>query len=190
MLFIALCVAAYLLGSVSFAILLSRRHGTTDPRLGGSGNPGATNMLRLHGKRLALLTLLGDLCKGLLPVLCAAWLGLPLQLQAWVGFFAVCGHLYPVYHRFRGGKGVATTAGMLLALYPPAALLALSVWLLAFYLSRTSSLASLSALPVTLPLLAWQQPQGMLPMSLLTLLLVWTHRRNLKDLWSGTERKI
>lgn len=188
--FIALCLAAYLLGSISFAILLSRRHGSTDPRLHGSGNPGATNMLRLHGKRLALFTLLGDLAKGLLPVACAAWLGLPLQWQAWVGFCAVAGHLFPVFHRFRGGKGVATTAGMLLALYPPAALLALSVWLLAFYLTRTSSLASLSALPVTLPLLAWQLPQSMLPMSILTLLLVWAHRTNLKLLWAGTERKL
>ena len=187
--FIALCVCAYLAGSVSFAILLSRRHGSTDPRLRGSGNPGATNMLRLYGKRLALLTLLGDLAKGLLPVAAAGWLGLSAQLQAWVGFFAVLGHLYPVFHRFKGGKGVATTAGMLLALYPPAALLALSTWLLAFHLTRTSSLASLSALPVTLPLLAWQLPVSMLPVSLLTLLLVWAHRNNLKDLLAGTERK-
>lgn len=189
MLFIALCIGAYLLGSVSFAIVLSHRHDSTDPRLQGSGNPGATNMLRLHGKRLALLTLLGDLGKGLFPIICASWLDLPLQLQAWVGFFAVLGHLYPVYHRFRGGKGVSTTAGMLLALYPPAALLALSVWLLAFYLSRTSSLASLSALPLTLPLLAWQQPQIMLPVSLLALLLFWRHRKNLKQLLLGTEYK-
>lgn len=187
--FIALCICAYLAGSVSFAILLSRRHGSSDPRLRGSGNPGATNMLRLYGKRLAVLTLLGDLAKGVLPVTAAAWLGLSVQLQAWIGFFAVLGHLYPLFHQFKGGKGVATTAGMLLALYPPAALLALSAWLLSFYLSRTSSLASLSALPITLPLLAWQQPATMLPVSLLTLLLVWAHRSNLKDLLAGTERK-
>ena len=187
--FIALCVCAYLLGSISFAIVLSRRHGTTDPRLQGSGNPGASNMLRLFGKRLALLTLLGDLAKGLLPVLCAIWLNFSMQDQAWVGFFAILGHLYPLYHRFQGGKGVATTAGVLLGLYPPAALLALSVWLLAFYLSRTSSLASLSALPVSLPLLAWQQPEAILPASLLTLLLFWRHRQNLKQLLLGTEYK-
>lgn len=187
--FIALCICAYLLGSVSFAILLSRRHGTTDPRLDGSGNPGASNMLRLAGRRLALLTLLGDLAKGLLPVLCAGWLGLPQQAQAWVGLAAVIGHMYPLYYRFRGGKGVATGAGMLLALYPPAALLAVSVWLLAFAVSRTSSLASLSALPLTLPLLAWQQPQILLPASLLTLLLFWRHRQNLKQLLLGTEYK-
>lgn len=189
LMFITLCLGAYLLGSLSFAILLSRTHGNSDPRLHGSGNPGATNMLRLHGKRLALLTLLGDLGKGLLPVLCASGLGLPSYAQAWVGLFAVLGHLYPLYHRFRGGKGVATSAGMLLGLYPPAALLALSVWALAFFLTRTSSLASLSALPVTLPLLAWQQPQALLPISLLTLLLCWRHRQNLKHLLHGTEYK-
>ncbi len=186
---IALCLCAYLLGSISFAILLSKRHGTTDPRLEGSGNPGASNMLRLAGKRLALLTLLGDLLKGLLPVLCAAWLGLSQQAQAWTGFAAVIGHMYPLYYRFRGGKGVATGAGMLLGLYPLAALLALSIWLLTFFLSRTSSLASLSALPLTLPFLAWQQPHILLPASLLTLLLFWRHRKNLKQLLLGTEYK-
>lgn len=186
---LALCACAYLLGSLSFAILLSKRYGTVDPRLQGSGNPGATNMLRLAGKRLALMTLLGDLFKGLLPVWLAAWLGLNIQQQAWVGLAAVLGHLYPLYHGFRGGKGVATMAGMLLGLYPPAALLALSIWLLAFYLSRTSSLASLSALPMSLPLLAWQQPMALLPASLLTLLLFWRHRKNLKQLLLGTERR-
>ena len=186
--FIALCICAYLAGSISFAILLSRPHGSTDPRLHGSGNPGASNMLRLHGKRLAVLTLLGDLAKGLFPVTAAAWLGLSVQLQAWVGFFAVLGHLFPVFYRFKGGKGVSTTAGVLLALYPPAALLALSTWILSFYLTRTSSLASLSAVPVALPLLAWQQPAGLVPVSLLTLFLVWAHRSNLKDLLAGTER--
>lgn len=187
--FPALCLCAYLLGSLSFAVLLSKRYGTADPRLQGSGNPGATNMLRLAGKRLALLTLTGDLLKGLLPVLIASWAGLNLQQQAWIGLAAVLGHLYPLYHRFRGGKGVATMAGMLLGLYPPAALLALSIWLLAFYLSRTSSLASLSALPLSLPLLAWQQPMVLLPTSLLTLLLFWRHRKNLKQLLLGTEQR-
>lgn len=187
--FIALCLCAYLLGSVSFAVLLSRQHGIADPRSHGSGNPGTSNMLRTAGKRLALLTLLGDVGKGLLPVLLAWGLGLSQQEQAWVGFSAVLGHLYPVFFRFQGGKGVATTAGVLLGLYPPAALLALAIWALAFYLSRTSSVASLSAMALTLPLLAWQLPQVLLPASLLTMLLFWSHRRNLADLLSGTERK-
>ena len=119
-----LAMLAYLLGSMSFAILLSRLTGNPDPRMSGSGNAGATNMLRLAGKKLAILTLLGDLCKGLLPVLLAYQLGCTLQQQAWIGACAVVGHMYPLYFRFRGGKGVATAAGMLLGLYPPAALLA------------------------------------------------------------------
>jgi glycerol-3-phosphate acyltransferase PlsY len=183
-----LALLAYLLGSLSFAILLSRLSGGPDPRASGSGNPGATNMLRVAGKKLAVLTLLGDLLKGLLPVLIAYLLGLGIQQQAWIGLAAVVGHLYPLYFRFKGGKGVATAAGMLLGLYPPAALLALAAWALTFYLTRTSSLASLIATPLTLPLLAWQQPAALLPMCVLTGLIVWRHRGNLRDLLAGRER--
>ena len=183
-----LAMLAYLLGSMSFAILLSRLTGNPDPRMSGSGNAGATNMLRLAGKKLAILTLLGDLCKGLLPVLLAYQLGCTLQQQAWIGACAVVGHMYPLYFRFRGGKGVATDAGMLMGLYPPAALLAAVAWLLTFQLSRTSSLASLIAAPLTLPLLAWQEPAALLPMSALTTLIVWRHRSNLRDLMAGRER--
>ena len=183
-----LAMLAYLLGSMSFAILLSRLTRNPDPRMSGSGNAGATNMLRLAGKKLAILTLLGDLCKGLLPVLLAYQLGCTLQQQAWIGACAVVGHMYPLYFRFRGGKGVATAAGMLLGLYPPAALLAAVAWLLTFQLSRTSSLASLIAAPLTLPLLAWQEPAALLPMSALTTLIVWRHRSNLRDLMAGRER--
>lgn len=183
-----LLVCAYLLGSLSFAIILSRYYGNSDPRSQGSGNPGATNMLRVAGKRLAILTLLGDLSKGLLPILFASYLGLSKQQQAWIGLAAVIGHLYPLYFNFRGGKGVATTAGMLIGLYPPAALLAVAVWLLTFSLTRISSLAALASVPLSLPLLAWQQPHALLPVSVLSLLLVWRHRRNLKDLLAGNER--
>ena len=114
--------------------------------------------------------------------------GLSLQEQAWVGLCAVLGHLFPLYFRFKGGKGVATAAGMLLGLYPPAALLAACAWALVFFLTRTSSLASLIATPLTLPLLAWQAPQALLPMCCLTLLIVWRHRGNLRDLFAGRER--
>jgi len=183
-----LTLLAYLIGSLSFAILLSRLAGMPDPRASGSGNPGATNMLRLAGKRLAICTLFGDLLKGLLPVLLAASLDMSIQQQAWIGLAAVCGHLYPLYFRFRGGKGVATAAGTLLALYPPAALLAIVAWLVVFRLTRTSSLAALIALPLCLPLLAWQQPGALLPMSLLALLIVWRHRSNVRDLSAGRER--
>ena len=183
-----LATLAYLLGSLSFAILLSHLSGGPDPRASGSGNPGATNMFRVAGKRLAILTLIGDLLKGLLPVLIAGLLGFNLQQQAWIGLAAVIGHLYPLYFNFRGGKGVATAAGMLLGLYPPAALLAVAAWVLAFILTRTSSLAALIATPLTLPLLAWQQPAALLPMCVLTGLIVWRHRGNLRDLFAGRER--
>lgn len=183
-----LATLAYLLGSVSFAILLSRLAGGPDPRTSGSGNPGATNMFRVAGKRLAILTLSGDLLKGLLPVLLAKLGYFSLQEQAWIGLAAIIGHLYPLYFNFRGGKGVATAAGMLLGLYPPAALLAVAAWLLAFALTRTSSLAALIATPLTLPLLAWQQPAALLPVCVLTGLIVWRHRGNLRDLLAGRER--
>ena len=183
-----LAILAYLLGSLSFAILLSQLAGGPDPRISGSGNPGATNMLRVAGKRLAILTLLGDLLKGLLPVAIALQLGCSVHQQAWIGLAAVVGHLYPLYFKFKGGKGVATAAGMLLGLYSPAALLAVCAWLLAFYLTRTSSLAALIATPLTLPLLAWQQPAALLPVSVLTCLIVWRHRGNLRDLFAGRER--
>lgn len=183
-----LATLAYLLGSLSFAILLSRLTGGPDPRASGSGNPGATNMFRLAGRRLAILTLLGDLLKGLLPVLIANLLDFSLQQQAWIGLAAVIGHMYPLYFNFHGGKGVATAAGMLLGLYPPAALLAIAAWLLTFILTRTSSLAALIATPLTLPLLAWQQPAALLPVCALTGLIVWRHRSNLRDLFAGRER--
>jgi len=183
-----LTLLAYLIGSLSFAILLSRLAGVPDPRASGSGNPGATNMLRLAGKRLAICTLFGDLLKGLLPVMLAGALGLEIQQQAWIALAAVLGHLYPLYFRFSGGKGVATAAGALFGLYPPAALLALSIWLLVFKMTRTSSLAALAALPLCLPLLAWQQPGALWPMMLLASLIVWRHRSNLRDLFAGKER--
>jgi glycerol-3-phosphate acyltransferase PlsY len=183
-----LATLAYLLGSLSFAILLSRLAGGPDPRASGSGNPGASNMLRVAGKKLAILTLLGDLIKGLLPVMLAAAWQFSVQQQAWIGLAAVLGHMYPLYFRFNGGKGVATAAGMLLGLYPPAALLAIGAWLLSFKLTRISSLAALIATPLTLPLLAWQQPGALLPMSALCGLVVWRHRSNLRDLLAGRER--
>jgi len=183
-----LALLAYLLGSLSFAILLSRLAGGPDPRASGSGNPGATNMLRVAGRQLAALTLIGDLLKGYLPVLLARHLELDSRDQAWIGMAAVIGHLYPIYFRFQGGKGVATAAGCLLGLYAPASLLFLGTWLLTFFLSRTSSLAALVAMPLTLPLLAWKLPAALLPVTLLALLVVWRHRRNLGDLFAGRER--
>lgn len=184
-----LTLLAYLLGSLSFAILVSRYARLPDPRLQGSGNPGATNMLRTAGRQLAALTLLGDLVKGLLPVLYAAHHDLPPQQQAWIGVAAVLGHLYPVFFQFRGGKGVATAAGVLLGLHAPVALLTITSWATTFWLSRTSSLAALSTLPISLPLLGWQQPGALLPVTLIATLILWRHRLNLTRLASGQEQR-
>lgn len=185
-------VAAYLIGSLSFAVIVSRAMGLNDPRTYGSGNPGATNVLRSGSKAAAAVTLLLDAAKGWLPVALVQWFGSRFGMGdgtvAMVALAAFLGHLYPVFFRFKGGKGVATAAGMLLGLYPPAAALAVAVWLLTFYLTRTSSLAALIATPLTLPLLAWQEPRALLPVSLLTLLIVWRHRGNLRDLLAGRER--
>lgn len=183
-----LALVAYLLGSLSFAILLSRWHGRADPRLAGSGNPGATNVLRLAGRRLAALTLLLDLLKGSVPVLLAEQQGLAAPQQAWVGLAAVCGHLYPLFFRFRGGKGVSTSAGVLLALYWPAGVLALACWLAVFALTRISSLAALVATPLALSFLVWQDLSLAMPGLLICLLVYWRHRSNLLALWRGRER--
>lgn len=183
-----LALVAYLLGSLSFAILLGRYRGYGDPRQAGSGNPGATNMLRLAGRRAALLTLLGDASKGALPVCVARYLDASLEAQAWIGLAAVVGHLYPLYFQFRGGKGVATAAGVLLALHWPSALCVFIAWIVVFVLSRTSSLAALLATPLTLPLFAWYLPPALPMAGVLCGLVLWRHRRNLRDLFSGQER--
>jgi glycerol-3-phosphate acyltransferase PlsY len=146
-------------------------------------------MLRLAGRKLALLTLCGDICKGLIPVMIAYVLGCSAAQQAWVGLAAVLGHLYPLYFQFRGGKGVATAAGVVIGISPPAALLGAAAWLITFMLTRTSSLAALIATPMTLPLIAWRQPTALLPMCILTALIIWRHRRNLKSLLAGSENR-
>ncbi|WP_236533371.1 glycerol-3-phosphate acyltransferase, partial [Pseudomonas syringae] len=120
-----LATFAYLLGSLSFAILLSRLSGSPDPRASGSGNAGATNMLRLAGKKLAILTLLGDLCKGLIPVWLAGSWGLDPSQQGWIGVCASLGYLFPLYFPFLAVKCFAPAAGVLLCLFPPASALAI-----------------------------------------------------------------
>ena len=190
--FWSLAILAYLLGSLSFAILLSRLTGNPDPRMSGSGNAGATNMLRLAGKKLAVLTLLGDLCKGFLPVLLANQLGLPLQQQAWIGVCAVIGHMYPLYFRFRGGKGVATAAGVLLALDPWLGLAVLGVWILIAYTLRYSSLSALVA-AATAPLIAfllWGRDPHLAAVAIIAMALIAKHWPNLQRLMAGNEPKI
>jgi len=187
--FTLLLCAAYLLGSISFAVLLARLRHQPDPRSFGSRNPGASNMLRLGNRPLALATLLGDMGKGALAVWLARQLGLEPVQQAWVGLAAVIGHILPLYHRFQGGKGVATAAGVLLTLSWPAAAVAALVWLGAFAVRNIASLASLAACVAVLPWLAWHSPQLQIPVSLMVLLILLRHRLNIGRLLAGNENR-
>ena len=180
----------YLLGSVPFGLLLTRAAGLGDVRSIGSGNIGATNVLRTGSKKLAAATLLLDGLKGTLAVLLARhWWGEAPALIAGLGAFL--GHLYPVWLKFKGGKGVATYIGVFAGLFWQAALAFCSVWLAVAFLSRYSSLAALVAsiaTPVALFLLGQMELAGLA--TLMTLLLLWKHRANIGRLKSGAEAKI
>ena len=182
-------VLGYLLGSISTAILTCRLLGLPDPRNQGSGNPGATNVLRIGGKKAAAITLAGDMLKGLIPLLIAKWLGVGpfgLCLVALAAFF---GHLYPVFFNFQGGKGVATAFGALLGLSWPVALAALATWGAMVKFSKISSLAALTAAVAT-PLYLWLFKVPFLPgftILLMVVFLVWRHKSNIQRLISGQE---
>jgi len=185
-------VTGYLFGSFSSAVVVCKLLGLADPRGVGSGNPGATNVLRMGGKKAAFITLLLDIGKGLLPVLAARWL-LPEPWQ-WsvVALSAYLGHLFPLFFRFQGGKGVATGFGVLLGLAWQAGLLMLALWLVVALVFRYSSVAALSAALSAPWLMAWFSGQWALIITaaLITALIWWRHRTNLRNLWLGTEHKI
>ncbi len=189
---LALAVAAYLLGAVPFGLLIARLGGGVDLRRVGSGNIGATNVLRAVGKGAAALTLLLDLAKGALVVLVARAVGASTEGVALVAVAAVLGHVFPVFLGFRGGKGVATTLGAVLAAMPAVGVLLLGIWLGVAVLGRYSSLAALAAV-VALPGLSWLL-DGRLPLvvasGLLAVLVVARHHENIARLWRGTEGKI
>jgi glycerol-3-phosphate acyltransferase PlsY len=186
-----LIAAAYLLGAFSSAIALSRLMGFADPRSEGSKNPGATNVMRIAGKKAAALTLLGDLLKGLLPVLLAQ---LILQSPLWValtGFAAFIGHCYPIYYRFQGGKGVATAIGFILAFHWITGLAVVSIWLVVAKLFKLSSLAALIAFTL-MPIfyyLGTENPDSSAILALTSVILIWRHRQNIQRLLSGTENR-
>ncbi len=184
-----LVLVAYLLGSLSSAIIVCRLAGLPDPRSGGSGNPGATNVLRLGGKKLAALTLAGDLFKGLLPVLAGHALGLPPVILALVGLAAFLGHLYPVFFRFQGGKGVATSLGVLLGLDWAVGLAAVATWLAVAAVSRYSSLSALVATALAPLWVAWRfgALEPAVACAVMTLLLFWRHAGNIRRLVAGNE---
>lgn len=182
-------VGAYLLGSVAFGIGVSKWFGLPDPRTVGSGNPGATNVMRSGKKLAALLTLLGDAGKGWLAVWLAQRYGLPAAGVCAVALAVFAGHLYPVFHRFQGGKGVATAAGVLLAISPWLGLGVLSLWMVVFLMWRVSSLAAMAAAGAA-PLFAvaiFGSGVYSVTVLVLAMLLVWRHRSNIRKLLDGTE---
>lgn len=182
-------LAAYLMGSISFGILVCKAFGLPDPRTHGSCNPGATNVLRSGKKTAAVLTLLGDAAKGWLAVWLAQRAGLS---AAWVYAVAIAvffGHLYPVFYGFKGGKGVATAAGVLFALSPWMGLSVLATWILAFVMWRVSSLSALIAAgfaPVYSAAFAGFKLQTLVVL-LISLMLVWRHKSNIQKLLAGEE---
>ena len=187
-----LIIGGYLLGSVASAVLVSHLMGLPDPRAEGSRNPGATNVLRLGGRKAAAITLAGDLLKGLLPVLLARLLGAGPAVAGAVAVAAFLGHLYPVFFGFRGGKGVATAAGTLLALAPAVGVATVLLWLAIAAVFRYASLAGISAAALA-PLLAWlfSYPAPIvLAVLLIAALLIWRHRSNIQRLLAGTEGRI
>ncbi len=183
---------AYLIGSLSFAVIVSRAFGLADPRDYGSGNPGATNVLRSGSKLAAIVTLLLDALKGALPVIVAARLGLGEGVEAAVGVAAFLGHLWPVFFRFHGGKGVATAAGVLLALNPLLGLATLATWVIVAAFLRYSSLAAIVA-AVFAPfyqVLIWGGGPIAVAALVMGALLVYRHRQNIERLIRGTEGRL
>lgn len=189
---IAMVTAGYLCGSLASAVIVCRLMGLEDPRGGGSGNPGATNVLRMHGKTGAILTLAGDVLKGFIPVTAAVWLQLPHAVVALTALAAFLGHLYPVFFGFRGGKGVATFIGVLFGTYwIPGVLFVLS-WGVVAAISRYSSLSALTAAALS-PLYLWlflPEMPYVACFGIMAVLLFWRHRENIRRLIAGEESRI
>lgn len=187
---LASIVLGYLLGSVDFGVVVSRAKGVDIYQV-GSGNPGTANVMRVLGKRYAALVLLGDLAKGLAAALVGLWLGgRPVGYAA--GLAAVVGHCFPVWHRFRGGKGVATAAGMLLGLQPLVAIALGLTYAVVVLVTGISSLGSLIATALSIPAVALAGDRGwsLLWLGLAVLLVVARHRENIRRLIAGQERKV
>jgi acyl phosphate:glycerol-3-phosphate acyltransferase len=189
-------LAAYLVGSLSFAVIVSRAMGLSDPRSYGSGNPGATNVLRSGNRKAALLTLVFDALKGFVPVLLVLRFGpahgLGEGTAALAGLAAFLGHLWPVFFRFQGGKGVATAAGVLMALNPWLGLATLLTWVIIAAFFRYSSLAAIvsAAFAPFYQLLIWGGGPIAMAAAVMGLLLVWRHSGNIRKLLNGTESKL
>jgi acyl phosphate:glycerol-3-phosphate acyltransferase len=200
MIYLIVAVVSYLIGSISFAVVVSHAMGLADPRSYGSGNPGATNVLRTGNKKAAILTLIGDAFKGWLPVWVVTHYGVslgldPATMTANIALAAIAvflGHLYPVFFKFQGGKGVATAAGVLLAIHPVLGLATLLTWLIIAFFFRYSSLAALVAAVFAPVFQVFLFGPSLISLAVLamSLLLVWRHRANISKLLAGKESRI
>lgn len=188
----ALVIFAYLLGSVSTAIITCKLMGLPDPRTTGSNNPGATNVLRVGGKKAAFITLVGDMLKGLIPVLIGQALHLSYGWLFLVGFAAFLGHLFPIYYNFKGGKGVATALGVYFGINFWAGLCIAAIWLFMAKVLKISSAAALIATLLAPLIFYWFTHSTSLAwgMALMTALIWWRHQLNIKNLLAGKEGKI
>ena len=183
---------AYLIGSFSTAIITCKIMGIKDPRKTGSQNPGATNVLRHGGKKAAIITLLGDMLKGLIPVLIVIQLQIEPAGVALVGLFALLGHVFPVYYGFKGGKGVATYYGVVLGMNWLVGLIALVIWFVMAVIVKISSLSALVSIFFT-PFILWYFSQSVeltSAVTVMSILVFWRHKENIKALLQGSEEKI
>lgn len=185
-----LLAGAYLLGSVPTGLLLGKAYGI-DVRKEGSGNIGATNLYRTVGRRVGVMTLVGDCLKGMLPVLAVTYSSLPFEYAAWVGLAAFCGHVFSVFLKFRGGKGVATALGVFLVLSPLAVAAAIMIFALIMLIWRYVSLGSISAAAV-MPIAVWGLGGGrvlIVVTALIVVVVIIRHMENIRRLLAGTENK-
>jgi acyl phosphate:glycerol-3-phosphate acyltransferase len=183
---------AYLIGSISTAIITCKIMGIEDPRKTGSHNPGATNVLRHGGKKAAVITLLGDMLKGLVPVLLIIQFQSDTLTVAFVGLFALLGHIFPIYYGFKGGKGVATYYGVILGINWLVGIIALAIWLIIAKLLKISSLSALVSVFIT-PFMLWMFTHSMeltVAVTVMSILVFWRHKKNIQSLLQGSEAKI
>lgn len=188
-------VAAYVVGSIDFAVIVARMHGV-DIRDVGSGNPGASNVLRSIGKLPAAMVLLGDTMKGVvgaaMGMIAAGVVDFQSQWAFLAGLVAVVGHCYPVFHRFKGGKGVATGLGVLFFTVPLVAVIVVVTWMILVKLTKTASISSLIVVGASIPLAIWRGVTGMslLWLGVTVVLVVWRHKSNIQRVFKGSEQKV
>ncbi|RUO72775.1 glycerol-3-phosphate 1-O-acyltransferase PlsY [Idiomarina seosinensis] len=180
-------LTAYLLGSVSSAVVICKLFSLPDPRQNGSGNPGTTNVYRLGGKAPAILTLFFDVLKGMVPVWSSYFLGIEPFYLGLIAVAACLGHIFPLYFNFRGGKAVATALGAMFPVAWEMALLLMATWLLVFKVSKVSSLAALITVSLAPFYAYWIKPQYTVPVIMISVLIFWRHQANIARLSSGQE---